>query len=164
MRRGLLAAVGLVVLTLPTRADIVSDIFGDCGEPCVIRESGGGFVPLFMKAREQVIIDGACASACVLFADYARSKICVTPWAVFGFHKGTHYNLATLSYGLPSSTLRFDPPHSGDIDGWVKVRGGYPYDGILWMSATEAVRFWRPCPLPFPLRPWPLKPLPGQDR
>jgi hypothetical protein len=96
------STIGLLLILLFTlngslaRADIVSRALGCNGDPCVVEDSAGGKVSVFQEAgyavdkgaRTLVIIDGLCASACVLFADIARRKVCITEWAMFGFH---HY-------------------------------------------------------------------------
>jgi hypothetical protein len=60
----------------------------------VISSDRGGLVSdyaaRFLSARhsgEQVVIDGACLSACTLVVGFVqRDKICATPRAVLGFH------------------------------------------------------------------------------
>lgn len=121
-----------------------------CGDPCVIRYNAGGNVASFLGAakavqhgaREQVVIDGDCYSACVVFADIARKYVCVTPRAIFGFHKAT----LNLEYSNGAVTrMSMDTPHSSDITRWVYSRGGFPRQGYLYMNSHEATRFWRPC-------------------
>ncbi len=162
---------GIVIVTviilsglaaLPAQAGARTDAvnvraaLGNCGEPCVISFSQGGEVKTFQAAaravrrgaRKLVVIDGPCLSACVIFADIARSKVCITSRAKFGFHKATM--LAVYSYADGSTarveTLgRKDPPHSRDIARWVRRKGGFPANGVLVMSYREARRFWRHC-------------------
>jgi hypothetical protein len=129
--------------------------FGPCGEPCVIRSCPGGNVKLFTAAadavrygnvRRSIVVDGPWASACVLFADIVRSRVCITPRARFGFHKGTTHQLYfTPDYIIAVEKNRFDPVHSPDIEAWVRARKGYPARGLLVMPFRDAQRFWPVC-------------------
>ena len=129
--------------------------FGPCGEPCVIRSCPGGNVKIFNAAasavlhgnvRRTIVVDGQWTSACVLFADMARERVCITPRARFGFHKGTTHQLFfTPGYIVAVEKGRFDPAHSSDIERWVRARKGYPTRGLLQMPFNEARRFWRVC-------------------
>ena len=64
------------------------------GAMIVIKADRGGLITdyaeRFLSARatgEQVVIDGACLSACTLVVGMLpRDKICATPKAVLGFH------------------------------------------------------------------------------
>jgi hypothetical protein len=129
--------------------------FGRCpGEVCVVRLSPGGELGRFLSAavainggaKRLVIIDGPCNSACAIFADYARDRVCVTDRASFGFHKGSVY--LAERYGR-SVRLRLharrDPDHSYDIAAWVQRNGGFPRRGMNVMTAGEATQFWRRC-------------------
>ena len=99
-------------------------------------------------AKRLVVIDGPCISACVIFADQARSRVCVTSRAQFGFHKARDIAVAPLRGGamLYMELGRSDPPHSRDIARWVKRHGGFPSEGLLVMSAKQATQFWHRCP------------------
>ena len=100
-------------------------------------------------AKRLVVIDGPCISACVIFADRARSKVCVTRRARFGFHKARDVAVAPLRSGamLYVELGRSDPPHSRDISHWVKRHGGFPSEGLLVMSARQATQIWQSCPV-----------------
>lgn len=133
------------------RADVVSDVLGCEGDPCVVKFNPGGEVSSFKAAAREVkrtgrrvVIDGPCMSACAIFADVARSRVCVTPNARMGFHKG--YILAQPMAGGPARFVgRFNPSHSGDITGWLQKRGGFPTRGFRVMGARDAKRIWRGC-------------------
>jgi len=156
----LLAGLSLI-LALPAEAQAQSRdralraAFGNCGDPCIVRYSPGGELESFRAAanavrrgaRRLVVIDGPCISACAVFADMARARVCITDRAVFGFHKATLVSLRSLRSGR---TLRrvlavSDPPHSADIARWVQRRGGFPRNGLVQMRAREAAAFWRRC-------------------
>jgi hypothetical protein len=115
--------------------------FGRCGEPCVIKSSPGGEVKTFQA-------DGPCFSACAIFADLARSKVCVTSRARFGFHKATLMAVLSSEDGSGKRLEylgRQDPPHSSDIAGWVQSKGGFPRKGFRTMSAAQAGQFFKRC-------------------
>ena len=95
IRHAMLASVGVLAAAHSARADAVSDVLGCQGNPCVVRFSAGGEIGSFKAAAREinrtgrrVIIDGLCLSACAVLADEARGRVCVTPKARFGFHKG----------------------------------------------------------------------------
>ena len=129
--------------------------FGTCGDPCVIRYNPGGDVAIFMQAakavrageKRLVVIDGPCISACAIFADVARAKVCITDRAEFGFHKASGFALQRRADGRTAIRAlgRRDPPHSRDIAGWVNEQGGFPRDGLRVMSAKQARQFWARC-------------------
>lgn len=129
----------------------VAAVFGHCGDPCVITYSPGGEVAKFQAAghavragaKRLVIIDGPCLSACAIFADIARARVCITPRAQFGFHKASVY--AVQGPSELRLVGREDPPQSRDIRRWVKRQGGFPVRGMRMMSNKQAARFWRRC-------------------
>ncbi|HEV2125120.1 MAG TPA: hypothetical protein VGW38_20410 [Chloroflexota bacterium] len=134
---------------------VVAAAFGSCGNPCVITYSPGGNVATFMSAaqavragaKKLVVIDGPCISACAIFADVARAKVCITDRAKFGFHKASGFTVQRRADGRAAVRAlgRRDPPHSRDIARWVQQRGGFPRDGLRVMTAREAGQFWRRC-------------------
>jgi hypothetical protein len=129
--------------------------FGACGQTCVIKFNPGGEERVFIAAaravragaKRVVVIDGPCISACALFADVAREKVCVTSRARFGFHKSTSYQVFAFRSGMQvyRELGQEDPSHSRDIALWVQQRGGFPSQGLRIMSAREATQFWRRC-------------------
>lgn len=146
-------------MTVPAQAHsrdrALTDAFGRCGEPCVIRYSPGGELKRFQAAaaavrrgaRRLVVIDGPCISACAVFADIARANVCITNRAVFGFHKASLVSLRSYRNGMTVKRRLAvsDPPHSADITRWVKSRGGFPQNGLRRMNARQAAAFWRRC-------------------
>lgn len=133
------------------RADTVSSVLGCSGDPCVVRNNPGGNLVEFKAAARQikrtgrrVVIDGQCDSACAVLADMARSNVCVTPRAKFGFHQG--YIVAQAQSGGAYYLLgRFKPPHSRDVARWVTKNGGYPKKGFRVMGHRSAGRIWKTC-------------------
>jgi len=138
--------------------------FPHCSNPCIVRDSPGGRQVIFERAaeavlrgeRDLVIIDGRCASACVLFADIAREKVCVTEEGWFALHKGYGPGWRIDRNGLRFFIERFDPPQSKDILEWVDARGGFPTKGLVSMDDTKDIaKIWKLCqienvPLPRP--------------
>lgn len=127
--------------------DPVGALFS-CRNPCRIRHNNGGAITLFMLAAKalsighaghtKVVIDGDCASACAIFADFARANICITRRAAFLFHKASVRENGKIMF-------RFDPPQSPDIYEWVNDHYGFPENKMLRMQYSEAQQFWRPC-------------------
>jgi hypothetical protein len=154
-----LLALLLVCFTLPASAQsgeaAVRGALGNCGQPCVVHDNPGGSVRLFEAAAEAVlsgarnlvVIDGPCASACAIFADIARERVCITDRASFRFHKASLVEVSTEANGARHVALleRSDPPHSRDIARWVARHGGFPTQGMRVMSSREARAFWRRC-------------------
>ena len=145
---GLALAVGLLPV-VGAKADAVSDALGCTGDPCVVRNSLGGELGSFKAAAREikrtgrrVVIDGPCASACAIMADMARSNVCVTSRAKFGFHKGY---VVAVSGGKMYLLKRFNPSHSKDIARWVSKSGGFPSKGMRVMSNGSARKFWKKC-------------------
>ena len=111
-----------------------------CGEPCRITFNGGGrvvdFEALAIAATEEgrdVVIDGPCGSACALFADLARPRVCIMPAASFHFHRVSDGSV---------------PPDRPDIVAWVQRHGDFPTQasGRYTTMDFEAARdFFRPC-------------------
>jgi hypothetical protein len=131
-------------------ADVVSDVLGCSGNPCVVSRNPGGEVGSFKAAAREikrsgrkVVIDGPCYSACAILADMARSNVCVTKKGRFGFHKG--YVVAAANDGKMYLLRRYTPEHSRDIAGWVKKNGGFPSKGFRMMSAGAAGKYWKKC-------------------
>jgi hypothetical protein len=120
-------------------AEAIVRAVGGCGDPCVISGSNGGRIVDFQAAaaaiqngaRKSLVIDGYCASACMTLAALARSKVCITPRAVFAYHK-TNFNRPI--------------PLTSDLNRWVVRHGGFPEFGTTgFMSNQVAQSFWRQC-------------------
>jgi len=130
-----------------------------CGRSiCLIRDNRGGDVALYQRAAREVlaegrrlVIDGFCASACVVLADLARAQTCITLDAEIAVHKTSIMEVPADAViagpNLPPGRLlrRADPPQSADINRWVSAHGGYPSDGVLVMPVDAARAFWPLC-------------------
>jgi hypothetical protein len=111
----------------------------NCGDPCTIQNNNGGVIADFENAgdaisggaRQMLVIDGFCASACMVMADRARPRACITSRAQFGYHE-TNYN-------------RPIPLHA-DLNGWIMSHGGFPsYNRMGIMPNDAAQQFWPLC-------------------
>ncbi len=164
MRSMILAAgLALVCLVAPQSAEAqtrggsaFNKAFGRCsGQTCVVRFNPGGNLRTFLAAsaavragaKRLVVIDGPCYSACAVFADMTRNKVCITNRASFGFHKARV--LASAARGRGRGKWRevgqHDPRHSRDIASWVYRNGGFPSKGFTVMKSRTAAKFWRRC-------------------
>jgi hypothetical protein len=126
----------------------------DCDNPevCVIKDNNGGQGYVFIEAAfstkdgNLVIINGKCISACALFADYARPKVCVTRHAVFGFHRGIIHKWTANQWQKIGYS---DVPHSVDLLLWVHKNGGFPEtdreEKLLTLAYPETLKFWPEC-------------------
>lgn len=143
-------------------AQLVSYMFGDCGRPCVIHQNLGGYLVDFGDAVEaltrldvSLVIDGDCFSACAFAADMFRARTCVTPRAVFLFHKARTATVVRIGGRQVVDEKDFDdPPHSLAVTKWVKANGGFPASGWTTMRYPHTTKFWKMCggdaPLPRP--------------
>jgi hypothetical protein len=112
---------------------------GNCGNPCTVESNSGGIIVDFEHAadairsgaRQKLVIDGYCASACMVMADRARPRACITSRAQFGYHKTNYNRPIPLSAGLHS---------------WIMRHGGFPsYNGMGIMPNEVARQFWPLC-------------------
>jgi hypothetical protein len=120
-------------------SDQARAMLDNCSDPCTIQNNNGGVIIDFENAddairagaRQMLVIDGFCASACMVMADRARPRACITSRAQFGYHE-TNYN-------------RPIPLHA-DLNGWVMRHGGFPsYNGMAIMPNNAAQEFWPLC-------------------
>lgn len=130
----------VVAQAAPQGDELITRTVGRCGDPCTITSNYGGSIVDFEDAadaiaagaRKRVVIDGYCASACMVLADRARHKTCITPRAVFAYHK-TNYNRPI--------------PLRADLRRWIDSKGGFPeFRGTPGIMPHEvASRFWARC-------------------
>jgi|GEM_PF-4902388 hypothetical protein len=132
----------------------VTKVLGTCGTYCLLHGNPGGTIGDFEKAagailagaKRLIVIDGPCYSACVILADIARERVCVTRWATFGFHKAFFSKPVFISGTMVRLKEDLsDPPQSPDILKWVAKHKGFPSYDMLVMPYSEALHFWRKC-------------------
>lgn len=82
-----------------------------------------------------VKVVGPCQSACtVLLGHIARSKICATPQASFGFHQAH----------LSSATATLWQAYGADLRSWINQHGGLQKE-FIWMRAPDTYRLFKKC-------------------
>ena len=121
----------------PSGAAVIARVIGPCAEDCVVRSNGGGSIVYFedaatviRRARKKLIIDGFCASACMVMADRARPRTCITERAVFAYHN------TNRNYPIP---LR------SDLHRWIMRHGGYPaFTGTPGIMPNEVAQRYFP--------------------
>ena len=116
-----------------------------CGKPCVITFSAGGNVLGFREQGQElaahstpVIVDGPCLSACTLLVDEARSNVCITDRAVFGYHQSYADRGGERSY----TPLEYKTP---GLDAYLEGHGGEPQGRFLMVPFAQAKAFYQPC-------------------
>jgi hypothetical protein len=123
----------------PGGAAAVARVIGPCAEDCVVRSNSGGSIVYFedaaqviRRARKKLVIDGYCASACMVMADRARPRTCITERAIFAYHK-TNFNRPI--------------PLRSDLHRWIMRQGGYPgFNGTPGIMPNQvAQRFFARC-------------------
>jgi hypothetical protein len=121
-RKALLLAAVTVASISGSSAHATMHITGDPGGLII------EYAEKFLQARasgEQVVIDGACLSACTLaVAMLPRGQVCATSKAVLGFHAAwrptTHGGKATSSI----ATQAMMELYPADVRGWIGRHGG----------------------------------------
>ena len=118
----------------------------------VISSDRGGLISdyaaRFLTARdsgEQVVIDGACLSACTLVIGMVpRDKVCTTPKAVLGFHSawrpmagGKRVNSAVASQAMLDV-------YPADLRKWITQRGGLG-SKMIFLYGRELAEIVPPC-------------------
>jgi hypothetical protein len=118
----------------------------------VISSDRGGLISdyaaRFISARdsgEQVVIDGACLSACTLVVGMVpRDKVCATPKAVLGFHSawrpmggGKRVNSAVASQAMLDV-------YPAELRKWIAQRGGLG-SKMLFLYGHELTEIVPPC-------------------
>jgi hypothetical protein len=138
-----------LLLTVATAAVLTAS---SAGAMIVIKADRGGLITdyaeRFLSARatgEQVVIDGACLSACTLVVGMLpRDKVCATPKAVLGFHAAWR---PTKSGGkvssLPASQAMMDV-YPADLRSWIARRGGLT-TRMIYLQGRELAAIVPPC-------------------
>jgi len=118
---------------------IMAKAFREIRSVARIQNNNGGVIADFENAgdaihagaRQMLVIDGFCASACMVMADRARPSACITPHAQFGYHE-TNFD-------------RPIPLHA-DLNDWIMRHGGFPsYNRMGIMPNDTAQQFWPLC-------------------
>ncbi|MFA5997764.1 MAG: hypothetical protein WC791_04785 [Candidatus Paceibacterota bacterium] len=167
MKRTIIAVFAIVAVAMLSGCATSNDpsyaykrAFGTASDTISYRPAGGnlkmfeGAAREVKKAGRQIKIDGECLGECALFADYARTNVCITPNAKF------EYRMAILVPGLeddeddyrPISITSYDMHKnmlyaklSPGIIRWIEGRAGFPFARVHRMDYQEATKFWKPC-------------------
>jgi hypothetical protein len=97
-----------------------------------IEESPGGEATSYVKffewlraSRQRVVVDGPCFSACTLVLSIVpRSRVCVTPRALFGFHAAKLVDQFGFEYPAPEATRVVAETYPAPIRKWIRRHGG----------------------------------------
>jgi len=122
MRRAalLLAAIAAAMSVAPAYATI--RITADRGGLLV------SYAERFARARasgEQVVIDGACLSACTLVVGILpRQQVCATPRAVLGFHAAWKPTANGKTTASPPATQAMYDIYPPELQEWITGHGG----------------------------------------
>jgi hypothetical protein len=140
MRRALYAILLLAASFMPASAEVR------------IEASPGGearsFIEFFeelRQSRQRVVIDGPCFSACTLvLVIVPRSRICVTPRAVFGFHAAKAIDQYGREYPAPEATRVVAAAYPTPIRNWIRRHGGLTRTPIF-LSGRELAAMYPRC-------------------
>jgi len=97
-----------------------------------IRADSGGQIGPYLEnlvalrgSGERVIIDGPCLSACtMLLGVIPRSRICVTPRAVLGFHAASSRDFSGRRVWEPEATGVVLSAYPSPVRQWIVRHGG----------------------------------------
>ena len=117
-------------------------IAGDMGGPL------GEYLLTFAAIRDsgdQVMIDGACFSACTLVtALIPRDRICITERAKLGFHAGWFENKAGERVTSPAGTQALYQMYPPIIRAWISRQGGLGKRTII-LEGRDLATVYRYC-------------------
>jgi hypothetical protein len=140
VRRFIFAIALTLIAAVPAPTDV--RIMASLGGPV------GGYLTFFSKVRqsgERVIIDGPCLSACTLvLSTIPRSRICVTPRAVLGFHAPVVVDENGRKFRSRDVTRAIDASYPPAVRAWIKRHGGLTQDVIL-LKGRELAALYRRC-------------------
>jgi hypothetical protein len=118
-----------------------------------IEASPGGdvlpFVALFASLRqsgERVIIDGPCLSACTLVLSIIpRSRICVTPRAILGFHAAALVDRYGDEAPATEVTRAVSATYPAPVRTWIARHGGLTRK-LIFLYGRELSAIYPRCP------------------
>jgi hypothetical protein len=118
----------------------------------VISSDRGGLISdyaaRFLSARdsgEQVVIDGACLSACTLVVGMVpREKVCATPKAVLGFHSAWRPMAGGKRVNSSVASQAMLDVYPADLRKWITHRGGLS-SKMIFLYGRELAEIVPPC-------------------
>ena len=137
----LLAAAAAVALTTSS-----------AGAMILISADRGGLISdyaeRFLSARasgEQVVIDGACLSACTLVVGMLpRDKVCATPKAILGFHSAWRPTGSGGKVNSLAASQAMMDVYPADLRRWIARRGGLTAK-MIFLQGRELAQIVPPC-------------------
>jgi hypothetical protein len=137
----LLAAAAAVTLTASSASAMI-----------LISADRGGLISdyaeRFLSARasgEQVVIDGACLSACTLVVGMLpRDKVCATPKAVLGFHSAWRPTGDGRRVSSVSASQAMMEVYPEELRRWIARRGGLT-PKMIFLQGRELAQIVPPC-------------------
>jgi hypothetical protein len=108
----------------------------------------GPYLQLFDKVRasgERVVIDGPCLSACTLvLMTLSRSRICVTPRAILGFHAASSRDFLGRRTFEPEATDLVLAAYPRPVRQWITRHGGLG-SRLLLLHGRELAAMYPRC-------------------
>ncbi len=108
----------------------------------------GAYWSRYMALRDtgdQIIIDGACSSACTLVLGIVPyDRICVTPRAVLGFHAAWRPGFLGLRTVNEPATRTLWSYYPVPVQQWIARNGGLGI-GTIYLSGPELFAIYRQC-------------------
>ena len=136
------ALAQIAYVALPSRAAATVRITEDRGGN--IGEYWSRFTAL-RDAKEQVIIDGICSSACTMVLGIVpRDRICVTDNAAFGFHAAYRPGFLGSRVVNEPATRTLMGIYPDAIRQWLARNGGLGSETI-YLSGPELFALYRKC-------------------
>ena len=120
----------ILILLAGITATVLSTTFADATMRITFDRGGRiiDYAERFLQARasgEQVVIDGACLSACTLVVGMLpRDQVCVTPKAVLGFHAAWRPTANGGRVTSPAATQAMFEVYPASVRKWIARRGG----------------------------------------
>jgi len=109
----------------------------------------GPYLQQFAMVREsgaQVIIDGACLSACTLvLGTVPKDRICVTSRANLGFHAAWNMGRGGRPVYSEEGTQLLWEMYPTQIRNWIKRRGGL-HTNMIYLRGKELASMYARCP------------------
>jgi hypothetical protein len=136
----LLAAIAMMIAASPAGATM--RLAADRGGLII------AYAERFEQARasgEQVVIDGACLSACTLVVGMLpHGKVCATPRAVLGFHAAWRPGSDGSKATSPVATQAMMDIYPANLREWISQRGGLT-PNMIYLRGRELTAFVPPC-------------------
>lgn len=105
-----------------------------------------GFFAALRRSGQRVIIDGPCLSACTLvLSTIPKSRICVTPRAVLGFHAAKVTDQYGAEYPAEARTVTraVAATYPAPVRAWIRRHGGLTDRPLFLYGRTLAAMYPR---------------------